>query len=1093
METGINLVERLADDFSASARNRGQGYFWQHRVRILRGSDTELEAFVVGSDRYDVTLKWKDGVLVSSCGCTHFVESGEPCKHLWACILAADAEGYLSAAATATDVFLDVDDFNLDEDLEPIGDAVWSRSVSRATKPSKLARPPVWRREIAEISAHGLMSKITYTWPPNRQLVYLVDVSRSLSAGSLIFGVTSRESKRDGTWKYHRTLTLSCNQIGQLPVAEDREILSVLMGGFEQYGYRSPYSAVPTSYSVLPPLETIVVGLAARTGRCYLQLQGGTELIPLAWDEGDPWQFKLEMRRLDTGGCEVIGALRRGEERMDTGAPVLITPGFVFTRDRVARLLDETPFGWLSHFRKLGRLQAPEGDENELLATLLCSPGLPLLEVSDELRYDEVVFHPRPRLLVRTVNAGFRAKGRLEAEVSFDYEGRIVPATEPARGFYEAANRRFLRRDANAEKEAIELVTNLGFKLISNYTRPKPVWELAPSKLPGVVRVLVEAGWHIEAHGKVFRRPGAFRIEVSTGIDWLELHGTVEYGETTAGLPALLEALRRGDNMVRLDDGTYGMLPEEWLRRLGPVAGLGTADSDHIRFRPSQAGLLDALLVTQPEAKWDETFERIRQELRSFQGIKPADQPAGFLGQLRDYQLEGLGWMHFLRGFCFGGCLADDMGVGKTAQVLGLLETRRELRATGEPLGPSLVVVPRSLIFNWRQEAARFTPQIRVLDYSTQARNGSDFSQYDVILVTYGTLRRDIMHLKEVAFDYVVLDEAQAVKNAGTESAKAVRLLQGKYRLVLSGTPVENHLGELWSLFDFLNPGMLGAARVFKVAGTAALNPDRETRDLLAAALRPFILRRTKEQVARELPEKTEQTLYCEMEPAQRKLYNELRQHYRNSLLARIETEGLPKAKIHVLEALLRLRQAACHPGLLDPKRATEPSAKMEVLLAHLSEVVEEGHKALVFSQFTSLLRIVRQHLDATGVTYEYLDGATRDRQARVKRFQSDKDCQLFLISLRAGGLGLNLTSAEYIFLLDPWWNPAVEAQAIDRAHRIGQTRQVFAYRLIARDTVEEKVLELQKTKRDLADAIIRADNSLVGQLCREDVELLLS
>jgi SNF2 family DNA or RNA helicase len=285
---------------------------------------------------------------------------------------------------------------------------------------------------------------------------------------------------------------------------------------------------------------------------------------------------------------------------------------------------------------------------------------------------------------------------------------------------------------------------------------------------------------------------------------------------------------------------------------------------------------------------------------------------------------------------------------------------------------------------------------------------------------------------------------------------------------------------------------MLGAASVFKLATGAARSPDEDTRRLLAHALRPFILRRTKEQVARELPPKTEQTVYCEMEPAQRKLYNELRQHYRNALLKRIETEGLAKSKIQVLEALLRLRQAACHPGLLDPKRRGEGSAKLDVLLEQLREVVNEGHKALVFSQFTTLLGIVRERLDH-GMVYEYLDGSTRDRQACVERFQNDADCRLFLVSLKAGGLGLNLTAAEYVFLLDPWWNPAVEAQAVDRAHRIGQTRQVFAYRLIARDTVEEKVLELQKTKRDLAAAIISADNSLIRNLGKEDLELLLS
>jgi SNF2 family DNA or RNA helicase len=257
--------------------------------------------------------------------------------------------------------------------------------------------------------------------------------------------------------------------------------------------------------------------------------------------------------------------------------------------------------------------------------------------------------------------------------------------------------------------------------------------------------------------------------------------------------------------------------------------------------------------------------------------------------------------------------------------------------------------------------------------------------------------------------------------------------------------------------------------------------------------LRPFILRRTKDQVARELPERLEQTIYCDLDPAQRKMYEELRDHYRQALWTKIARDGLGKSKIMVLEALLRLRQAACHPGLIDKSRVGESSAKLETLMSSLEEVHEEGHKALVFSQFTSLLAIVRQRLDADKIPYEYLDGKTRDRQQRVERFQTDPDCKLFLVSLKAGGLGLNLTAAEYVFLLDPWWNPAVEAQAIDRAHRIGQTRRVFAYRLITRDTVEQKVLELQKTKRDLADAVITADNRTLATLKREDLELLLS
>ena len=347
------------------------------------------------------------------------------------------------------------------------------------------------------------------------------------------------------------------------------------------------------------------------------------------------------------------------------------------------------------------------------------------------------------------------------------------------------------------------------------------------------------------------------------------------------------------------------------------------------------------------------------------------------------------------------------------------------------------------------------------------------------------------MRHRETEFDYVVLDEAQSIKNAGSQAAKACRLLRARHRLALTGTPVENHIGELWSIFEFLNPGQLGSATRLKQFLSGGRGGS--SAEVVARAVRPFLLRRTKAQVLSDLPEKTEQTIFCELGESQRKAYDELREHYRLELSGRIGRMGMGKSRIAVLEALLRLRQTACHPGLVDPTRIDEPGAKLETLLAQLEEVLDEGHKVLVFSQFTSFLAILRRQLDARSMPYEYLDGKTTDRQARVTHFQEDPECKLFLVSLKAGGQGLNLTAADYIYILDPWWNPAVEAQAVDRAHRIGQTRRVFAYRLIARDTVEEKIVALQDRKRELAESIVRADESLITSLTAEDVELLLS
>ena len=470
-----------------------------------------------------------------------------------------------------------------------------------------------------------------------------------------------------------------------------------------------------------------------------------------------------------------------------------------------------------------------------------------------------------------------------------------------------------------------------------------------------------------------------------------------------------------------------------------------------LRYKPSQVALLDALLDTVPDADVDETFARARDELRTFDRIGPVDPSPTFVGTLREYQREGLGWLHFLRRFQLGGCLADDMGLGKTVQVLALLDSRRTARAAGEPARPSIVVVPRSLVFNWIREAERFTPNLRVLDYSGPGRRNRplDGGDVDVVITTYGTLRRDAAELAAVRFDYAILDEAQAIKNAGSASAKAARLIVADHRLAMTGTPIENRLEELWSLFEFLNPGMLGAASAFSAL---AHDTSLDGREVLARSLRPVILRRTKEQVAADLPARTEQTLSVELEPAQRQFYDGLLESYRRSVLERVDKFGVGTRE----DAHPRGAAATATGGVSSGARRSDAdeaaSAKLDALLPALEEIIAQGHKALVFSQFTSFLALVRARLDAAGVVYEYLDGRVRDRQARVDRFQNDAACPLFLISLKAGGHGLNLTAADYVYLLDPWWNPAVEAQAIDRAHRIGQTRRVIATRLVARE-----------------------------------------
>jgi superfamily II DNA or RNA helicase len=975
------------------------------------------------------------------------------------------------------------------------------RTTARANGPGR--QHPGWKQSVAgleEEQTPPVLRPAMQTWPAGREILYMVDAATTREGRGLYVEVAQRQRKKDGTWSRPKVQPIPTALVPVLPEVADREILSYLGGAREDSAWPGGglyYFEAPTRYRLPPPVQDALVARMCQTSRCLLRLSA-EDVAPrrLAWEGDTPWDFWLRVSRNEAAqNYAVFGELRRGEEHRSLAEPVLLVAGgLVFWSDAAARMQDFGAFEWITLLRQQGALTVPFAEKDKLLGELLRLPHLPRLDLPEELHFEEVAGKAQPRLIVQAprlpVNNGLT---RLRAELSFAYDGEVVPAEQPGRGIYQAARRRLLLRDPAAEAAAAEHLARLGFRPPAY--APGGGLEVSPRHLAKIVRILTEAGWHVEAEGKTYRRPGAIKIEVKSGMDWFDLDARVDFGTQVAHLPELLAALRRGENMIALDDGTFGMLPEEWLKKYAGLAGLGTAEGDHVRFHRSQVGLVDALVTAQPDAKCDAVFGRIRKELHAFDGVEAVDPPPGFTGRLRGYQREGLGWLGFLEKFGFGGCLADDMGLGKTVQVLALLESRRRLRAAAGMDGPppSLVVVPKSLIFNWKQEAVRFTPGIRVCDHTGPGRTqpGDHFHDFDVVLTTYGTLRRDARHFKEFVFDYCILDEAQAIKNANSESARAARQLQAGHRLALSGTPVENHLGELWSLFEFLNPGMLGSASVFQSAG--GRNPDESTRGLLARGLRPFILRRTKEQVAKDLPAKSEQTIHCEMEPAQRELYDELKAHYRDSLLARVEREGMQRSRMHILEALLRLRQAACHPGLIDKDRAGEPSAKVDALLAQVDEVLDEGHKVIVFSQFTKLLSIVRDRLDQAGVPYEYLDGRTRDRQARVEHFQTDPACKLFLISLKAGGLGLNLTAAEYVFLLDPWWNPAVEAQAIDRAHRIGQTKPVFAYRLIARDTVEEKIVELQQTKRALADAIVNADNSLIRNLGREDLELLLS
>jgi superfamily II DNA or RNA helicase len=1111
----MTLLEILATQIPRKLRSEGGQLWtagavkWIDRIPPTLTAEVETESFFFTAR---VQLKGDEEILYS-CGCDDYAERRNFCSHVWALLLAADRLKLLSQKGFDSypclipfeRVRTEVPEGISGADAGGSGIPKEEPGVPASCQPGRRPvpprmppkPPPPWKlvlQAVGEATRHPLKGS-AHSLPPEWQLVYHVLPPDNDAEEGVPVEVLIRKHIEGDQYSAPDLQHLSFADVALLSDPADREIALRLLGAARD----SYFFGAAARFRLWGGAAFSVLPMMCATGRCFLRPpQKNATPSPVRWDGGAPWEFLLQVRReAQQGPYRLTGVIRRDEVQHEIPATVICFPiGLIIMDGAIAPLDHGGAFRWIEELRKAGSVLIPAEEAGAWLDDLLRMPLLPRMDFPEELRISESVGAPRPRLKV-AARSEFKNEGLLRAELSFDYAGSVIADDEPVFGITDAAERRRILRNDAAEAEFREALAGAGFHPL-NGLQPESFWAIYPANLHSAVLALVGSGWHVEAEGRAFRPYGRFDIRVVSGVDWLELHASIEFGDQWAPLSRLLSALNRCEKTVLLDDGSLGILPEEWLRRYGFLAGLGTVEGDHLRFKPSQAALLDLLLAAEPAAACDEVFARARARLRNFEKVSPCDAPPAFSGQLRAYQKEGLGWLHFLRDFRFGGCLADDMGLGKTVQVLALIESRRELREKmegPEKPGPSLVVVPRSLVFNWKAEAARFTPHLRVLDFSSVGRAGEEafLEDSDLVIATYGTLRADAPVLKKYLFDYVILDEAQMIKNPNTATAKAARLLHGRHRLALSGTPVQNHLGELWSIFEFLNPGMLGTASVFRVAAADLRTPGGAARELLARALRPFILRRTKTQVARELPEKVDQTIYCELEAPQRRLYDEMRKLYRARLLQQVERRGIARSRNRILEALLRLRQAALHPGLLDPARTNESCAKLDSLLPQLDQLVEEGHKALVFSQFTSMLEIVRRNLKGRKIVYDYLDGQTRNRAAVVERFQTDPRCSLLLISLRAGGLGLNLTEAEYVFLLDPWWNPAVEMQAIDRSHRIGQTRTVFAYRLIARGTVEEKVLELQQKKRDLADSIIEAKDSLLSGLSAEDLALLLS
>jgi non-specific serine/threonine protein kinase len=594
---------------------------------------------------------------------------------------------------------------------------------------------------------------------------------------------------------------------------------------------------------------------------------------------------------------------------------------------------------------------------------------------------------------------------------------------------------------------------------------------------------------------KVNRNQPKMSLQISSGIDWFGIHANIQFGDALLSLREFGQAIRKNNRFVKLSDDSLGEIPDEWLqtyKHLFHFAEEGDEENE-LRISTQHLTLLDALEAEDVRVNADTKFRERLLRLKQHAGIVPLALPNEFQGELRPYQKYGVDWLNFLRAGELGGILADDMGLGKTVQVLAFLQY---LKTNQMAQSAHLLIVPRSLLANWEREASRFTPNLRFFAFHgiNREKDIALLGEYDVILTTYGVMNRDIEFFRTYEFDYVILDEAQAIKNPLAQTSRSSRLLRAKHRLTMTGTPVENSTFELWSQFAFLNPGMLGSQDYFRseFAKQIEAKKDTQTADLLRKMVYPFILRRTKAQVAPELPPRTERVIYLEMEPGQQRLYDQTRDNFRMEIMGLMQNKGIAKARMKMLEGLLRLRQICNHPRLIH-STYSGTSAKFEAILETLQTLHVEGHKTLIFSQFTQMLKLIRRQMDDEGLLYSYLDGKTEDRQTQVDQFQNDSDITFFLLSLKAGGVGLNLTAADYVLLVDPWWNPAAEMQASDRAHRIGQDKPVFIYKFITRDTVEEKILQLQESKKALVEQLITSESGFFKNLDADEINQLFS
>lgn len=722
---------------------------------------------------------------------------------------------------------------------------------------------------------------------------------------------------------------------------------------------------------------------------------------------------------------------------------------------------------------------------------------------------DRLTLEQKPPLNIVTM--GLDYDGSLKASLEFDYDGtRVAYSKSASKSPYVTIKKPkedllyWVKRNIKHEEETYQMLLSCKFA-------PMQTNNLALEKENAIDfynYYLKQAGegWVFEEKDDMsFFKLTAKPFELCADIDFaagttdsfeIELYGRVD--KEIIPFDDVYSLILEGNKYVRIKNEGFSEVPAmdiyALMKSFNTFDVFRNEDNKYI-VKTYRAGLVSEMQNLGMKLKMSRKFSKFWKQISTFSTMDNAVLPKGIKAELREYQQKGFSWLWFLYQYGLNGILADDMGLGKTLQALALIQKAKEK----DKQAPNLVVCPTSVVFNWDSEIQKFAPSLKCLKLSGTDRKEhfKEIEKYDVVITSYALLRRDIEKLKKHEFRYVILDESQNIKNAESITAQSVKRLNCKHKLALSGTPIENKLEELWSVFDFLMPGFLFTQSEFNYRYVTPIveREDKMVEKRLKSQIYPFILRRMKRDVAKDLPDKVENIAYCELTPEQKDFYLEVLDSTKEELFKSIEQNGLEKSRMSIFSALLRLRQICCHPRLYDKEnlKGINQSGKFEHLKEMLEEIISEGHRVLLFSQFVDMLDIVKDWLVKSGIKHEYLVGSTKNRQEVVERFNEDSSIPIFLISLKAGGTGLNLTGADYVIHYDPWWNPAVEDQATDRAYRIGQTKKVFVYRLITKGTVEEKIQKLKQRKRNLVDSVISVDRNISKTLTYADLQDIFS